>query len=237
MPCSHSLCALPRGGRAVQRRVPRGRRGGVVRRGPRPRSSRIASHTKTLSGAARQRRARASAPERQQPRAACAQLRGCFWMIAVDGSNQSRAKPALTSSARPLVTAPRGTHVTADHRVVLADDEPVGIVSPALPGHVGVASPGGRPELDDGAKCAATHDQHNNPLMKIIPVSVWAGPRGHQGFAEAGSRVTDPRTMDGDRCWRTCPAVLARSRCLAIPPAASATSSPTAGSCSPGTPW
>jgi hypothetical protein len=61
--------------------------------------------------------------------------------------------------------------VAADHWVVLADDETVRIVSPALPGHIGVASPSGRPQLDDGAKCAATHARHNNALMKIIPDS------------------------------------------------------------------
>ena len=43
-------------------------------------------------------------------------------------------------------------NVAAGHRIVLADDEAVGIVSPALPGHVRVASPSGRPQLDDGAK-------------------------------------------------------------------------------------
>ena len=61
--------------------------------------------------------------------------------------------------------------MAADHWVVLADDETVRIVSPALPGHVRVASPSGRPQLDDGAKCAVTHARYNNPLMKIIPDS------------------------------------------------------------------
>ena len=61
--------------------------------------------------------------------------------------------------------------MAADHRVVLTDDEAVRIVSPALPGHVRVASPSGRPELDDGTKCAATHAACNNLLMKIIPDS------------------------------------------------------------------
>src|SRR5215468_7504515 len=70
--------------------------------------------------------------------------------------------------------------VAADHRVVLADHEAVGIVSTALPGHVRVASPGGRPQLDDGAKCAATHAPLNNLLMKIIP-----GTRAPSGTALA----------------------------------------------------
>src|SRR5215468_9291494 len=61
--------------------------------------------------------------------------------------------------------------VAADHWVVLADDKAVRIVSPALPGHVRVASPSGRPQLDDGTKCAATHAPRNNVLMKIIPGS------------------------------------------------------------------
>ena len=61
--------------------------------------------------------------------------------------------------------------MAADHRVVLADDETVRIVSPALPGHVRVASPSGRPQLDDGAKCAVTHAFCNNLIMKIIPDS------------------------------------------------------------------
>jgi hypothetical protein len=76
--------------------------------------------------------------------------------------------------------------VAADHRVVLADDETVRIVSPTLPGHVRVASPSGRPQLDDGAKCAATHAWRNNPLMKIIPDSGYLPPRG--GGASSGTR-------------------------------------------------
>src|SRR5580700_4478730 len=59
--------------------------------------------------------------------------------------------------------------MAADHGVVLAHDESVGIVPAALPGHVRVAGPSGRPELDDWAKCAATHGPYNHPLMKIIP--------------------------------------------------------------------
>jgi len=62
-----------------------------------------------------------------------------------------------------------------------ADDEAVGIVSAALPGHVCVASPSGRPELDDGAKCAATHVFYSNLVMKIIPDSgVPSGARGRR---------------------------------------------------------
>jgi hypothetical protein len=60
--------------------------------------------------------------------------------------------------------------VTADDRVELANDETVGVVPAALPGHVGVTGPGGRPELDDGAKGATAHVVLNIPLMKIIPV-------------------------------------------------------------------
>jgi hypothetical protein len=77
--------------------------------------------------------------------------------------------------------------VAADHRVVLADDETVRIVSPALPGHVPVASPSGRPQLDDGAKCAVTHARCNNQLMKIIPDSGCLPPR--VGCASSGTRL------------------------------------------------
>jgi hypothetical protein len=76
--------------------------------------------------------------------------------------------------------------VAADHRVVLADDETVRIVSPTLPGHVRVASLSGRPQLDDGAKCAATHAWRNNQLMKIIPDSGYLPPR--VGGASSGTR-------------------------------------------------
>ncbi len=61
--------------------------------------------------------------------------------------------------------------MAADHRVVLADDEAVRIVSPALPGHVRVASPSGRPQLYDRTKCAVAHASRNNLVMKIIPGS------------------------------------------------------------------
>jgi hypothetical protein len=76
--------------------------------------------------------------------------------------------------------------VAANHRVVLADDETVRIVSPALPGHVRVASPSGRPQLDDGAKRAAAHARRNNQLMKIIPDSGCLPPR--VGGASSGTR-------------------------------------------------
>ena len=70
--------------------------------------------------------------------------------------------------------------MAADHRVVLAYDKTVRIVSPALPGHVRVASPSGRPQLDDGANCAATHALGNNLIMKIIPDS-WVAFRRASG--------------------------------------------------------
>jgi len=87
--------------------------------------------------------------------------------------------------------------VAADHRVVLADDEAVRIVSPALPGYVCVASPSGRPQLDDGAKCAATHALHNNLIMKIIPdIRVPSGPRRRLsmvGHRKRATTMTAPR--------------------------------------------
>ena len=55
------------------------------------------------------------------------------------------------------------------------------------------------------------------------------------GFTAQRSPTRGPLTAT-DRC-RTSPAARAWSRCPATPPAASATSSPTAGCCSPGTPW
>src|SRR5690242_11922941 len=68
-----------------------------------------------------------------------------------------------------MITAPLGTQRGGQSQGRTCDDETVRIVSPALPGHVRVASPSGRPQLDDGAKCAVTHAVDNKLRMKIIP--------------------------------------------------------------------
>jgi hypothetical protein len=89
--------------------------------------------------------------------------------------------------------------VAADHRVVLADDEAVRIVSPALPGHVRVASPSGRPQLHDRAKCAAPHAPRNNLLMKIIPDSGCLPARA--GGASSGTRPARHDRRPSRDCW------------------------------------
>ena len=131
--------------------------------------------------------ARAPSGRRWKPRA------GSSWPGAAGNDRICRRGPddedtgtgrgGLPASWLPLLPE---LDVAAGHRVVLADDEAVGVVSPALPGHVRVASPSGRPQLDDGAKCAATHAR-GNLLMRIIPGSRCLPSR--DGGASSGWRL------------------------------------------------
>src|ERR1700740_647812 len=82
--------------------------------------------------------------------------------------------------------------MTADHRVVLADDKAVRVVPPALAGHVRVASPSGRPELDDGAKCAVAHGSVNHLLMKIIPAKAARAAWPALALPRRAARVASP---------------------------------------------
>src|SRR4051812_12574077 len=75
--------------------------------------------------------------------------------------------------------------VRAGHGVVLAQDEPVGVVATVLARHVGDAGSGRRPECDDGACGAACHEVLLPPDM---PRSVCPRHVNHVRYNSAPGR-------------------------------------------------
>ena len=157
-------------------------------------------------------------------------------LVAADLGEEREVRRAVAENDRLIVrvdccymvTAPPGTQRGGRSPGHTCDDEAVRIVSPALPGHLRVASPSGRPQLDDGAKCAATPQGCSPPSPRR--------PRPEPSTGCSWSDSPSPRSSPPHCRWQAAPRPAAPARPSPRPPppaTAPSSSARSLSACSP----